>query len=581
MCGIWLYVAKNKSVTNDILYKAFMKLQPRGPDKSTFRMLTKYGISLGFHRLSIMDVSAKGDQPFVLDDDDRTIYAMCNGEIYNFKELAEKNKLSLESGSDCEVIPHIYQAHGMDILTKELRGEYALIIVDINKKTEEVTIHVARDASSARPLFYGYDDDGFCFSSELKGQVGIETKKKEFMVDQYKGGNYSTITLGSDGIWSELKKTQYYYYPDKFVHHDLTECKSLIRKVMIEAVRCRLSSDRPIGFLLSGGLDSSLICGIAYTILKPLSKPMYTFSIGFEGGTDQPNAEKVAKHIGSHIVTVDYGKTTVDEYNETMSKLTGGVHTHIMINEQDALSAISDVVKTIESHDLTSVRASVIQYLISKWISEFTNIKVLYCGDYSDEVFFSYLYSFNCPDEMTFHNEAVRLVDEIYKYDGIRCDRCVAGNGIELRLPFSDQNLIDLVFKIDPKLRMPTTFGMEKWLLREAFTDDNILPKEVLYRKKEALSDGCSSKEKSWFKTIQENVDAMYSEDDLEKAKLKYTHLTPYTKEGLHYRKLFEFHFGDNEEVAKVIPYYWLPKFCGNITDPSARVLNVYNGKTS
>lgn len=581
MCGIWAYllrtVLSSKGIINelsqkDILHKSFEMLQSRGPDRSRLITLSDKNIMLGFHRLSIMDTSTIGDQPFIIESPERVTYTICNGEIYNFKELIQKYNLKPISNSDCEIIPLIYNKYGIEQLVNDIRGEFAIIILDINKITGDMICHITRDPFGVRPLFIGIDDTGICLSSELKGQMGIYTKTNNYKVNQFKGGYYGTFKY-TNGVWSDLVLNKYYFFPTKIKYYTIDDSVSIIKKSFVEAVKCRLESDRPIGFLLSGGIDSSAVVGVSYTILKEIDKPMYTFSIGFEGGTDEPNAKLVAKYINSDIITVPYD-ISVDNYKELCSKYTKGLHTHVMITVDQAIGIIEETVRIIESFDLTSNRASVMQLMISQFISRCTDIKVLLCGDASDEQYGSYLYFSKCYNPIDFNDECIRLMDELYKYDGLRCDRAVANSKIEIRLPFSDQSLVDVTFQIDPKLRMTTTHGIEKWLFRQSMI--GFIPEQVRTRIKCALSDGCSSPEKSWYKIIQDKLETIYSEEDLKNAEKKYIHLTPYTKEGLYYRELFCKYYGSDIEVSKVIPYYWLPKFTGidpKKLDPSARTL--------
>ena len=464
MCGIWTYLLKSGNLSKDALYKSFEMLQSRGPDRSRLITLSDKNIMLGFHRLSIMDTSTKGDQPFIIETDEKVIYTMCNGEIYNFQKLIEKYNFITSSSSDCEIIPLIYSKYGIDQLVKDIRGEYAIIILEINKITNEMICHVTRDPFGVRPLFIGVDDTGICLSSELKGQVGIYKNFDNYKVDQFKGGNYGTFTY-TDNKWSDLQMTQYYFFPTEIKYFEINKSIQLIRETFVEAVKCRLVADRPLGFLLSGGVDSSAVVGVSYNLLKDIGIPMYTFSIGFEGGTDEPNAKLVAQYINSDIITVPYGINKIT-YQDIIKNYKKGLHTHVLITNEEAVDTIEETVRIIESFDLTSNRASVMQLMISNFISKNTDIKVLLCGDASDEQYGSYLYFSKCNDPKEFNNECIRLMDEIYKYDGLRCDRAVSNCKIEIRLPFSDQSLVDLTFSIDPKIRMTTTHGIEKWLFR-------------------------------------------------------------------------------------------------------------------
>lgn len=336
--------------------------------------------------------------------------------------------------------------------------------------------------------------------------------------------------------------------------------QDIIREKIIEVVEVRLESDRPMGALLSGGLDSSLVVAIAAEHFRRQGKKLRTFSIGIPGATDKQYAEMVAKHCGTE-------------------------HTHVEFTQEEFLEALIEVVKATETWDTTTIRASTGQYLISKWIRENTPIKVLLIGDGSDEVCAGYMYFHNAPTPQELHNENMRLTEDIQYYDVLRADRCIACNGIEARVPFLDHQFVDLYLSIPPELRVPTTEPskgsrkVEKWLLRKSFdvkTADGIpvfLPDPVLWRMKEAFSDGVSGHEKSWYQIIQESVEDQYTDAYFKDPELSH-HIVPPTKEALHFRKLFNEAF--NFKAVHAVPYYWMPKWSGDIKDPSARQLAVY-----
>jgi asparagine synthase (glutamine-hydrolysing) len=572
MCGIWGYI-EIKS-THDLckLFMSFMELQKRGPDRSDFKIINEFmKIYLGFHRLAIMDRSTYGDQPFTLEvrnkDEHKSIYAICNGEIYNFKKLVEENGFTLRSRSDCEFIPQMYAKYGFKKMMELLVGEFAICVIDINHLNDDIQVYVGRDQTAVRPVFVGQDVNGIGFSSTLAGLVQIVNPKK---IRQLGRAQFMHINIVKN---EKIKTTICTYHHIGFgksmiepvTRNAFNNLLATIRNRFIEAVNCRMESDRPIGALLSGGLDSSLVCSIASDYLKRHNKQLRTFSIGIAGSTDKEYALMVANHCGT-------------------------VHQHIEFTQQQFLDALEDVVRVTETYDITSVRASTGQYLISKWIRENTDIKVLLIGDGSDELCAGYMYFHNAPDSHQLHLENIRLLEDICYYDVLRADRCIAGNGLEARVPFLDHRFVDLYLSIDPRLRTPRQRdsevggrNVEKWLLRKAFdtvhqnhNDMTVswLPEAVLWRKKEAFSDGVSSQERSWYQIIQEDVETMYTDDDFKDPNVSY-HLQPPTKEALHFRNIFNRHF--HPEAAGVIPYYWMPKWSGSTTDPSARVLSVYN----
>lgn len=550
MCGIWFYLKKsqNEAFSKLQLYDAFSSIQHRGPDSSVFKSVHSFtDLFIGFHRLSIMDPSVNGDQPFYFEHNGRQIYTICNGEIYNHKELIQKYNLPVKSSSDCEVIPLLYVSKGFSFLEDKLRGEFSYIIIDIDHKSKQVQIHASSDPFGIRPMFYINDDNCIAFCSELKGLIGLSTSIKRFPP----GSSMKSIVSKDNTSFRVTSAFNKYYCYDytKRITGDLPIIQKQVRDTLIKSVHSMLISDRPLGCLLSGGLDSSLIASIASMELKKRGQVLKTFSIGMKGGTDQYYAELVAKHIDSD-------------------------HTHIELTDNDFLNAIDDVVTATETFDITTIRASTGQYLISKWIRENTDIIVLLIGDGSDELTAGYMYFHNAPSPEELHNENKRLLEDIHLYDVLRADRGIAYNSLEARVPFLDRNFVDLYMSIDPILRTVTN-GFEKWLLRSSFEDGKYLPNEVLWRRKEAFSDGVSSIEKPWYKIIQEKAELMFTDNDLKQASEQYTHCIPHTKEALYFRTMFDKKFGKHNDV--LIPYYWLPKWSGNITEPSARVLQVYS----
>lgn len=558
MCGIWLYLIKHgfkSTLTNGEIYSAYMNVQKRGPDRSDLvNLFENFGVYIGFHRLAIMDPSLKGDQPFTFEIEDKMYFLICNGEIYNHEKLEKKYDIMTESGSDCEVLLKLGLKIGMDAMVKELDPECAIAICELNKSTNEVTLHLSRDHLGIRPLYVCGNENEVVITSDLHGNPFLFRKTGNYKVHQFKPRHYGTISNIQDNLY-DVNYTEYLNFesitPTIF---DLNVAKTRCNKLLRKGVISRMMSNRDLGALLSGGLDSSLVCAIASEYLKSHGKKLKTFSIGLPGGTDEKYARTVAEYIGS-------------------------IHTHVEFTNDQFLEALDEVIKIITSHDITSIRASTGQLLISKWIAKHTNIKVLLIGDISDELTSGYMYNYNAPSADALHTECVNILNNIHYFDGLRADRCIAGNGLEARLPFGYLKFVKLYLSIDPTLRMPTFKGIEKWLLRESFRDDKILPDEVLNRYKVAFSDGVSSEEKSWYQIIQEHLETIISDEEFELEASKYEHMKPVSKEALYYRKIFEKHFGTSQETAKVVPYFWLPKWSGDISEPSARVLPIYKEK--
>ena len=437
MCTIIGY--KSLKISENTIHKALENTYSRGPDDERIQQV---GCGyLGFQRLSIMGLSPEGMQPFVRNNN----LVVCNGEIYGFRKLKEeleKDGYTFISQSDCEILLPLYEKYGLDMF-KKLDAEYACIIYDA-KKNDFVA---ARDPIGIRPLFYGYDKNhNIVFASEAKNLVSIV------------GQNTAPSLL--DSIMPNGKFTCYLDVTkvDKVITSDLETICTNIHDKLVEGVKKRLDADAPLGFLLSGGLDSSLVCAISQ---KLLNKPIETYAIGMEeDAIDLKYAKEVADFIGSN-------------------------HHEIIINKDDVLNAIKPVIKTLATFDITTIRASIGMYLICKAIHEQSNIRVLLTGEISDELF-GYKYTDFAPSPKEFQQESIKRVHELYMYDVLRADRCISTNSIEARVPFGDLDFVKYVMAIDPKKKM-NTYNKGKYLLRHAFEKDNILPYDILMREKAGI----------------------------------------------------------------------------------------------
>ena len=555
MCGIWAFISR-RNISYDLMRGCFNSshaLKARGPETSSFITINNKIVMI-FHRLAINGLEENGNQPFVTNDG--KISCICNGEIYNYKNLKEKYpQFDLKSTSDCEIIPYLYDIYGCNV-QHSLDGEFASIIVSKHDNCNPHNIYdlfAVRDKFGVRPLFYVINNDGIYLSSEMKGIYNFG-KVRIFPPSHI-------MMLRIVDNWKDDDIKIYQYYNFDLPIQPCINIEDIIRDKFMSCVRKRLMTDRPIGCLLSGGLDSSIVSAVVANYLP--KKTLRTFTIGFENGSDVYYAQKASEHIGT-------------------------IHTFFKISIEEALSAIEDTIYAIESFDTTTVRASVFQYLLGKYIRNTTNIKVLLTGEGSDELMGGYLYFHLAPSPNAFHEENIRLLKDIHKYDGLRVDRAMAMNGLEVRIPFLDPEFTKFFLSIDPTLRIPRCRDetcpsnennppIEKYLFRKAFEQTNLLPQEVLWRRKEAFSDGVSTIKKSWFQILQEHIDTLVSNEEFEKEKIKYTHCPPTTKEMYYYRKIFEKHFGDNN--SSVIPYFWMPKWT-NSTDPSARTLKIYKNNS-
>lgn len=545
MCGIWALLG-NKHPDTKLMIK---KLEARGPE-GTRVVDVSFRITFGFTRLAINGLTDAGMQPY----ESKELVWMCNGEIYNYRSIEEDLKIN-KSGSDCECIGDLYLRHRDDPTTfvRSLDGVFALVIYDSVKKQ----VIVARDPYGVRPLFiakkpklFTVDVDTFVFASELKSLVPYYTDIKPFPPGHIQIYDINTVSLVSD---IEYHSIPWITFP-QFHLSDISGFRNsqyAIRFALEEAVRKRMLTDRPVAALLSGGLDSSLIASLVQLNLKQHRQPpLKTFTIGFKGSSDVAHARMVAEWIGSD-------------------------HTEIIMTPDDFFDAIPTVIKAIESFDTTTVRASVGNYLIAKKIREFTDCKVVFNGDGADELFGGYLYFNNSPNDQAFQAETARLLKDIHSFDVLRSDRSISANGLEARTPFLDKQFVAVVRSIHPELLRPIpNQQVEKYILRMAFDDGVTLPYNVLWRRKEAFSDGVSGVEKAWFQEIQDRVIHMVPEN-WQDAAINFNHLMPKTPEEYYYRNIFTEIYGTSV-ASTVVPYRWMPKWCPETNDPSARTLNVY-----
>lgn len=522
MCGIFAYINTSyfKSLSIKKLTNYFNKIQHRGPECSILTKvndsLTESDVVFGFHRLAIVDTKPESSSPFYLDD----LILICNGEIYNHKELKKNYNLQTKTDCDCEVILHLVKLIGFEQTIKQLDGVFAIILLDRSTNN----LYIARDPFGVRPLYFGYqlinnELDYVALASEEKALVGLCNT-----IEQFKPGCYfimENCKYNSKDHYIHYFSKNIPVFPTKYGYDYYYGIKSLL----IEAVNKRLMSDRPLACLLSGGLDSSLICSIVSRISN---SQLHTFSIGLEGSTDLVYAEKVANYLNI-------------------------THKTIKLTTDDFLNAIEKVIYCIGSWDTTTIRASVGNYLIGKYLKKHTNFKVILNGDGSDELFGGYLYMKNAPNYECFINEIYNLLDNIHYYDVKRSEACISAHGLESRSPFLDKNLVGYT------LNLPDNFfyrpdKMEKYILRKAFKNGNWLPDDILNRKKEAFSDGVSSQTKSWYQIIQEHLGGGIE------------------KEKEYYKTIFNKHFNGHKDI---IPGYWMPNWSGT-SDPSARTLTNY-----
>ena len=522
--------------------EAFARTKYRGPDDTRLIDIAEQKVLLpsaqdrgipktcsrgimGFHRLAIMGLTPEGMQPFQKDG----CCVVCNGELYRFektrRELEQKG-YTFRSGSDCELLLPLWFEYGTDMF-RQLDAEFACVIYDA--RTDEFI--AARDPIGIRPLYYGYDVEGcIAFASEPKSLLGICSKVMPFPPGCY---------------WRMGEFTRYRDMTEVTDHvtGDLDDICRNINSLLTEGVSKRLVADAKVGFLLSGGLDSSLVCSIA---ARESDTPIRTFAIGMDiDAIDLKYAKKVADYIGSD-------------------------HTEVIISRQDVLDALEDVIYLLGTYDITTIRASIGMYLVCKAIHEQTDIRVILTGEISDELF-GYKYTDFAPSAEAFQEEACKRIRELHMYDVLRADRCISGNSLEGRVPFGDLAFVQYVMSIDPEIKL-NRYGKGKYLLRKAFEGD-YLPDEILWREKAAFSDAVGH---SMVDDLKEYAETQYTDEEFAAGCLRYDYSRPFTKESLLYREIFEKYYPGQ---AEMIADFWMPNRAWegcDVDDPSARVLSNY-----
>ena len=522
MCSIMGYCGGE--IDLEAFQKGFRRTKSRGPDDTRI-IDTGKGI-LGFHRLSIMGLTPTGMQPFELDGS----YVVCNGELYGFekeREVLRARGYTFRSDSDCEIILPMYFEYGTDMFAM-LDAEFACILYD--GRTGEYI--AARDPIGIRPLYYGYDAKGtVLFASEAKNLVGLAEKVMPFPPGHY-------YKDGAFVCYCDIARTE------TVCRDDLETACGKIRSKLIEGVRKRLVSDSKVGFLLSGGLDSSLVCAIA---ARESEAPIETFAIGMsEDAIDLKYARQVAEHIGSH-------------------------HTEVFMTPGEVIASLEKVIRILGTYDITTIRASMGMYLVCKAIHEQTDLRVILTGEISDELF-GYKYTDFAPSAEAFQKEAEKRIRELHMYDVLRADRCISVNSLEARVPFGDLDFVRYVMSLDPELKI-NRYGKGKYLLRHAFEGLGYLPDPILWREKAAFSDAVGH---SMVDYLKEYAETQYTDGEYEEKRLAYGHAQPFTKESLLYREIFEKYYPGQ---AEMIADFWMPnrewEGC-DVNDPSARVLSNY-----
>ena len=488
----------------------------RGPDWSGVYVEPR--ALLVHERLAIVD-PVGGAQPLLSEDGDLVLAV--NGEIYNHRSLegALRRPYAFQTGSDCEVINALYRDGG-DIAAwlDRLNGIFAFALWD----RADGRFVIARDPIGVCPLYWGHDADGRVWvASEMKALVRICDD-----VAQFPPGHYF------DSADGQLRR----YYIRAWRECEATEGVQVsgreLRTALEAAVHRQLMSDVPYGVLLSGGLDSSLVAACAERFARRRIEDgdaseawwprLHSFAIGLKGSPDLAAAEIAAKALG----TVHHGFTYTFE---------------------EGLDALPEVIRHIETYDVTTIRASTPMYLLARRIKAM-GVKMVLSGEGSDEVFGGYLYFHKAPNAREFHAETIRKLDALYNYDCLRANKSMMAWGVEARVPFLDTEFLDVAMRMDAKAKMAGGGRIEKAVLREAF--EGALPDEILWRQKEQFSDGVGY---GWIDGLKAHAEANVSDQDFAQAEQRFSINPPLTKEAYFYRCIFEQHF-PGDACARTVP---------------------------
>ena len=516
MCSITalLGITGSSESHRDLVLRASSRQHHRGPDWSG--VVQTPSAVLAHERLAIVDV-ASGSQPLT-DPQTGTLLAV-NGEIYNHRTL-KRGALQGEpflTGSDCEVILPLYRQHGADLVL-HLEGMYAFVL----HEPESGRWLIGRDPIGIIPLYYGRDaQDQTWVASEMKAIEDVCVEVQPFPPGHTLSSEDAAPVNRYQRDWMAWETHPKQPYLPEELHNALDQ-----------SVQSHLMGDVPYGLLISGGLDSSVVAALAMrhaqqrvdddNTSEAWWPKVHSFAIGLEGSPDLKAAAAVAEFIGT-------------------------LHHGLTYTVQEGLDALSEVIKHIETYDVTTIRASTPMYLMARRIRTM-GIKMVLSGEGADELFGGYLYFHLAPDAKEFHEETVRKVLDLHKYDCARANKSMMAWGIEARVPFLDRNFIDYAMNLDPEAKMAGQGKLEKEAIRKAF--EGLLPESILRRQKEQFSDGVGY---NWIDTLKAEAEARVSDTDLARAAMRFPINPPSTKEGYWYREMFEQHF-PSASAASTVP---------------------------
>lgn len=421
--------------------KMLSKLSHRGPDDEDFYRDDR--ACLAQNGLAVVDLEARR-RP--LGSEDETLWIVGDVEAYGVSSMRQRlhDDHRFDTNTGLETIIHLFEEYGADCV-EHVEGAFAFVLYDARRRR----LFMARDSLGVKPLYYGYRGDTLYFASEIKALAAATMDIREFPPGHY--------------FESDRGFRRYFRLPkadalqDSRQIDDPDEAVTKLRARLEQAVHKRMETDASLGAFLSGGLDSSLITAIAVRQRPGLK----TFAVGMEGSSDLAAARVVADGLGTD-------------------------HYEYVITEDDIRDALPHVIYYLESFDPALVRGAMANYFAARLAGE--HVKVVLSGEGADELFSGYTYLRELDVEGELPRELRLITGSLHNTGLQRLDRMTAAHSIAGRAPFLDGSLVDLAFRISPRLKMYGKRKVEKWILRKAAED--YLPHSIIWRGKEKFAIG-------------------------------------------------------------------------------------------
>jgi asparagine synthase (glutamine-hydrolysing) len=551
---------------------------------SEYRPLT---FQYGYHRLSINDISLDGSQPFEDPISHKLLKypelrsrpkrkLLCNGEIYNYKDLVETNSFNdrdLQSNSDVEVILPLYIKNtellkdstlALEQCLKNLNGDYSFVLTEnvTSFNLTQVNIFAVRDILGSKPLYMvkytpkttspNPDDIFYMFVSEIKGIPLNLLNDPEYIITEVPPGTY----------WSyknsiiDKNKDEFIRYYDFNKYKDLNTCTintaapetisklyNNVQEILTKSIQYRYElSEHRVGLLLSGGFDSCIITSILVKYLVEkynYSDTLHVFTVGDHNNKDVINAKQHVELLEkTYNIDISHHIVKIDDFN-------------LITNE------INNIIIQMETFDRVSIQKAIPMYFLLKYIKTYTDIKVLLSGEGLDELCGHYqLFTLS---DTEFQEKSIQLLQNLYKFDLLRNDKIAGSFGLEIRYPFLDTSFIEYILTIHPSLKRPQMSGysktpIEKYIIRKSFdtANDVIIDKNILWNHRQDIRYSLDN--------LKQQLTNFYNEKYNDLDLFNYTQslstntIIPTTKEEMHYKKIFDMYYPN---TSNILTSYW------------------------